>query len=169
MQRRSADFERDHACAESRLSLGGLPEGVRPPQDDLQSLCHWSERASGRNIRGGCDAFQDAETSRAGQQSCQGSPLRQRRKRGAEFQAIGLTKGARNSKIHAIVDADRSPWVLILTPGNTADCVMAQEWVSLTPAIKQLLADPFGRLRRLRHRCVSRLPQKGGNQAGRPG
>jgi transposase len=48
--------------------------------------------------------------------------------KGAEFQAIGFTKGGRNSKIHAIVDADRSPWVLILTPGNTADWVMAQEW-----------------------------------------
>jgi transposase len=61
--------------------------------------------------------------------------------RGAEFQAIGLTKGGRNSKIHAIVDEDRSPSVLILTPGNTADCIMAQECVSLIPGIKQLLAD----------------------------
>jgi transposase len=31
--------------------------------------------------------------------------------------------------------------VLILTPGNTADCVMAQECVSLIPGIKELLAD----------------------------
>jgi len=28
-----------------------------------------------------------------------------------------------------------------LTPGNTADCVMAQECVSLIPGIKELLAD----------------------------
>ena len=31
--------------------------------------------------------------------------------------------------------------MLILTPGNTADCIMAQECVSLIPGIKQLLAD----------------------------
>jgi transposase len=31
--------------------------------------------------------------------------------------------------------------VLILTPGNTADCIMAQECVSLIPGIKELLAD----------------------------
>jgi IS5 family transposase len=31
--------------------------------------------------------------------------------------------------------------VLILTPGNTADCSMAQECVSLIPGIKELLAD----------------------------
>jgi transposase len=30
--------------------------------------------------------------------------------------------------------------VLILTPGNTADCVVAQECVSLIPGIKELLA-----------------------------
>lgn len=30
---------------------------------------------------------------------------------------------------------------MILTPGNTADCVMAQECVSLIPGIKELLAD----------------------------
>src|SRR5580704_2772166 len=40
--------------------------------------------------------------------------------KGAEFQAIGFTKGGRNSKIHAIVDAFLRRWVLILTPGNTA-------------------------------------------------
>jgi IS5 family transposase len=32
--------------------------------------------------------------------------------------------------------------VLILTPGNTADCIMAQECVSLIPGIKELLAAP---------------------------
>lgn len=57
------------------------------------------------------------------------------------MQAIGLTKGGRNSKIHAIVDEFLRPWVLILTPGNTADCIMAQECVSLIPGIKELLAD----------------------------
>ena len=67
--------------------------------------------------------------------------MRQRRKRGAEFQAIGLTKGGRNSKIHAIVDEFLRPWVLILTPGNTAECTLAQDCVSLIPGIKERLAD----------------------------
>jgi transposase len=64
-----------------------------------------------------------------------------RRKRGAEIQAIGLTKGGRNSKIHAVVDEFCRPWVFILTPGNTADCTQAEACVSLIPGIKQLLAD----------------------------
>ncbi|WP_085938765.1 IS5 family transposase [Beijerinckia indica] len=60
---------------------------------------------------------------------------------GPEAQAIGLTKGGRNSKIHAIVDQFCRPWAFILTPGNTADCVMAEACVSLVPGIKELLAD----------------------------
>ena len=33
------------------------------------------------------------------------------------------------------------PWAFILTSGNTADCVMAQDCVALVPGVKQLLAD----------------------------
>jgi hypothetical protein len=39
------------------------------------------------------------------------------------------------------LDAFCRPSAFILTPGNTADCVMAEECVSLIPGIKQLLAD----------------------------
>jgi transposase len=60
--------------------------------------------------------------------------------------------GGCNSKIHAIIDKNLRPWALILTPGNTADCVMAQECVSpipsrpllgkpASPGIKELVAD----------------------------
>ena len=40
-----------------------------------------------------------------------------------------------------MVDEQCRPWVFVLTPGNTADCVMAEECVSLIPGVKQLLAD----------------------------
>jgi transposase len=43
-------------------------------------------------------------------------------KGGASEQAIGVTKGGRNSKLHALVDKLCRPWVIILTPGNVADC-----------------------------------------------
>ena len=52
-----------------------------------------------------------------------------------------MTKGGRNTKIHAVVDELCRPWVLVLTPGNTHDSVMAQPCVSLIPGISQLLAD----------------------------
>ena len=67
--------------------------------------------------------------------SRQSASLRQRRKRGASEQAIGVTKGGRNSKLHALVDKLCRPWVLILTPGNTADCTVAPDCVSLIAGI----------------------------------
>src|SRR5262249_19219091 len=62
-------------------------------------------------------------------------------KRGGETQAVGLTKGGRNSKIHAVVDDECRPWVFVTTPGNTADCVVAETCVSLIPGITELVAD----------------------------
>ena len=67
--------------------------------------------------------------------------MRKRRKRGAQTQAIGVTKGGRNSKIHAVVDEFCRPWVFVLTPGNTADCAMAEACVSLIPGVVQVIAD----------------------------
>jgi hypothetical protein len=101
-QRRSADFEWDHGCAEGartfpasfppegkigneagargRLSLGGLPEGLWPAQDDLQSFCpleragHLTEDLRSRRI-----SFRATETSCVGEPPYQGPPLRRRR------------------------------------------------------------------------------------------
>ena len=61
--------------------------------------------------------------------------------RGASEQAIGITKGGRNSKIHGFVDKLCRPWVLILTPGNTADCTVGPACVSLLDGIAELLGD----------------------------
>jgi transposase len=67
--------------------------------------------------------------------------LRRRRKRGASEQAIGVTRGGRNSKIHALADKFCRPWVLILTPGYTADCTVGPACVSLLDGIEELLGD----------------------------
>jgi transposase len=67
--------------------------------------------------------------------------MRRWRKRGASEQAIGITRGGRNSKIHGLVDRYCRPWVLILTPGNTADCMVAPACVGMLDGIKELLGD----------------------------
>jgi hypothetical protein len=82
--------------------------------------------------------------------------LRWRRKGGPEAQAIGSTKGGRNTKIHVVVDELCRPRVLLITPGNTADCVMAEQCVSLIPGILELLADK------------GFLPEKAGDESHHP-
>ena len=59
----------------------------------------------------------------------QSTPARRRFKKGAEKaetnQDIGLSRGGRNTKIHAVVDALGNPVKLHLTPGNVNDCTVA--------------------------------------------
>ena len=93
------------------------------------------------DLRDGSGLARAARASGGGQHACQSTPLRQRRKRGASEQAIGVTKGGRNSKIHGLVDKSCRPWVLILTPGNTADCTVAPACVGLLDGIRELLGD----------------------------
>jgi transposase len=45
-------------------------------------------------------------------------------------QNIGLSRGGRNTKLHAVVDALGNPVHLYLTPGNVNDCAVAIEVLS---------------------------------------
>ena len=49
-------------------------------------------------------------------------PLGGGRKRGAFRQAIGISRGGRTSKLHALSDASGRPRVLLLTPGTSTTC-----------------------------------------------
>jgi transposase len=64
----------------------------------------------------------------------QSTPARRRRKKRAENagynQDIGLSRGGKNTKIHAVVDALGNPVKLYLTPGNTNDSAVATEVLS---------------------------------------
>ena len=122
--------------------MAGLSPRIRPIYDRVQSL-QPLERARNlaANLRDGGGLAGAARASGPRQHACQSAPLRQRRERGASEQAIGVTKGGRNSKIHALVDKLCRPWVIILTPGNVADCTVAPECVSMIAGIEELLGD----------------------------
>jgi transposase len=124
------------------MPLAGLSTRIRPAHDGLQSL-QPLERARNlaANLRDGGGIAGAARGSGAGQHACQSAPLRRRRKRGASEQAIGVTRGGRNSKIHALVDKLCRPWVIILTPGNIADCTVGPECADMIAGVKKLLGD----------------------------
>jgi hypothetical protein len=136
------DSERDHPCAEDGMSLAGLSTGIWPVYDGVQSLQSLERtRNLAANLRDGSGIAGAARTSGAGQHARQSAPLRRRRKGGAGEQAIGVTKCGRNSKIHGLADKLCRPWVLILTPSNTADCTVAPACVTLLDGIRELLGD----------------------------
>lgn len=69
----------------------------------------------------------------------QGAPLGLGRKRGEQKQAIGRSRGGRNTKIHAVADAKGRLLSLVLTGGEAHDCPVAERLIRRSkPAIKLL-------------------------------
>ncbi|MGA7714151.1 MAG: IS5 family transposase [Rhizomicrobium sp.] len=62
-------------------------------------------------------------------------------KKGEQNQAIGRSRGGRNTKIHAIADAKGRLLSILLTGGQTHDCPPAQRLIRRTKRAKKLLGD----------------------------
>lgn len=60
----------------------------------------------------------------------------------ASYQGIGVSRGGRATKIHALVCADGKPVALMLSPGNINDCSVAEHLLALTDiSEKTILGD----------------------------
>jgi len=71
----------------------------------------------------------------------QGAPLRKRGKRGEQKQAVGRSRGGRNTKIHALSDAKGRLIALLLTGGGAHDYPLAKRLIKRTKPAKHLLGD----------------------------
>src|SRR5215831_19654047 len=70
-----------------------------------------------------------------------GAPLGSRRKRGEQKQAIGRSRGGRNTKIHARADAKGRLIALLLTGGDAHDCPVAERLIDRVEPAEHLLSD----------------------------
>ena len=73
--------------------------------------------------------------------SYQSTPLGIGRKKGEQKQAIGRSRGGRNTKIHAIADAKGRLLSILLSGGEAHDCPVAQRLIRWTKAARTLLGD----------------------------
>jgi transposase len=71
----------------------------------------------------------------------QGASLGIGRKKGEQKQAIGRSRGGRNTKIHAIADAKGRLLSILLTGGEAHDCPPAKRLIRRTKPAKKLLGD----------------------------
>jgi len=81
----------------------------------------------------------------------QGAPLGFGRKRGEQKQAIGRSRGGRNTKIHALADAKGRLLSILLTGGEAHDCPPAQRLIRRVKAATRLLGDKAYDSAELRH------------------
>ena len=72
---------------------------------------------------------------------CQSTPLGIGRKRGEHKQAVGRSRGGRNTKIHALADAKGRLIAILLTGGEAHDCPVAERLIDRVEAAKRLLGD----------------------------
>jgi transposase len=72
-------------------------------------------------------------------------------------QASGRSRSGRTTKIHALIDAEGRTRLLLLSPGNAHDVVMAPTLITAAGSISKLIADEADDTNPLR----ARLAEKG--------
>ena len=73
--------------------------------------------------------------------ACQGAPFGLGRKRGEQKQAVGRSRGGRNTKIHALADAKGRLIAILLTGGEAHDCPVAARLIRRVKPPERLLGD----------------------------
>jgi len=63
------------------------------------------------------------------------------RKRGEQKQAIGRSRGGRNTKIHALADAKGRLIAILLTGGEAHDCPIAERLIDRVEPAERMLGD----------------------------
>jgi transposase len=121
--------------------MARLSSRLRPAHHDLQPVPSLDDARIVASLIRSPDA--DAARRRPGhrQHNSQGAPLSRRRKRWAEAQAIGRSRGGRTTKIHAIVDSRGRPIALEITPGQLGDARVALALISVVPPGRSLAGD----------------------------
>src|SRR5947199_6074259 len=71
----------------------------------------------------------------------QSASLGSGRKRGEQKQAVGRSRGGRNTKIHALADAKGRLIAILLTGGEAHDCPIAERLIRRVQRPKRMLGD----------------------------
>jgi hypothetical protein len=73
--------------------------------------------------------------------SRQSTPLGIGRKRREQKQAVGRSRGGRNTKIHALADAKGRLIAILLTGGEAHDCPVAEQLIDRVETAELMLGD----------------------------
>ena len=124
------------------LSLVRLPGSIWSADDDLQSLralgTAWH---LGKPVPGTCGEWTIRGHADDRLHARQSAPLGIRRKRGEKKQAVGRSRGGRNTKIHALADAKGRLIAILLTGGEAHDCPIAERLIRRVKPSKRMLGD----------------------------
>jgi len=123
------------------LPLAGLSSGLWPTDDHLQSLPALDDQGRLAAAVRGPGRVQPRRCPHDRLHQHQGPPLGRRRKRGAQIQAIGRSRGGRTTKIHAVVDGQGRLIAFEITAGQRGDAPLAKPLLEPLPTARLCLAD----------------------------
>src|SRR5512142_3544456 len=95
----------------------------------------------GRPVPGLCPARPIDRDTDDRLHACQSASLGCGRKRGEQKQAVGRSRGGRNTKIHALADAKGRLIAILLTGGEAHDCPVAERLIRRVKPPKRMLGD----------------------------
>ena len=123
------------------MPLEGYAVRLWPTDNDLQSLSSMGRAGSLAGFVSGLGDCFARWHSDDRQHDRQGSSFCCWRKRGAEAQAIGRSRGGRTTKIHAAADGCGRPIAIEITPGQLGDVRAALAVLSACPKARLCAAD----------------------------
>ncbi len=119
-----------------------LPARIWSSNDGLQSLCALgTARGLGEPVPRACRPGTRHADADDRLHAHQGAPLGSGRKKGEHKQAIGRSRGGRNTKIHALADAKGRLIAILLTGGEAHDCPLAERLIRRVKPPKHMLGD----------------------------
>jgi len=119
-----------------------VPSEYGPPTTIYNRFVRWAERGVWENLFNACAArgrstytqMIDSTHVKAHRSASGG-------KGGEQNQAVGRSRGGRNTKIHAVADAKGRILTFVLTGGEAHDCPIGAELIEATHPPELLLAD----------------------------
>ena len=118
------------------------PAAYGPPTTIYNRFVRWARRGIWENLfRKLARTGSSANTQMIDSTHVQSAPLGSGWKRGEQKQAIGRSRGGRNTKVHALADARGRLFAILLTGGEAHDCPVAERLIAIGKASKRLIAD----------------------------
>ena len=134
---RSTRHQWNRACVEKRLPLVRLPARIRSCDHDLQPVCSvGAARHLGKSVPRTCRERTIRRHANDRLYPRESPSLCGRRKRGEKKQAVGRSRGGRNTKIHALADAKGRLIAILLTTGAAHDRPVAERLIRRSEAVE---------------------------------
>ena len=118
------------------------PPEYGPSTTIYNRFVRWARRGIWENLfRELAGKGRSADTQMIELHARESPPICRRRKRGEQKQAVGRSRGGRNTKIHALADVKGRLIAILLTGGEAHDCPVADRLIRRVRRAKRMLGD----------------------------